>query len=99
MRMHSAATAGKLARKSGRGTGQGPRPASIGTNHTLPTKMAARYTGGLWVGKYLKTATYQRVTREASAAIGEICARQCRVESFEAHARSCDLRVERWRRR
>jgi sulfopropanediol 3-dehydrogenase len=72
---------------------------TIGTNHILPTGRAARYTGGLWVGKFLKTATYQRVTREASAAIGEICARQCRVENFEAHARSCDLRVERWRSR
>jgi sulfopropanediol 3-dehydrogenase len=70
---------------------------TIGTNHILPTGRAARYTGGLWVGKYLKTVTYQRVTRGASAAIGEICARQCRVENFEAHARSCDLRVKRWR--
>ena len=72
---------------------------TIGTNHILPTGRAARYTGGLWVGKYLKTVTYQRATREASAAIGEICARQSRVENFEAHARSCDLRVERWRSR
>ena len=72
---------------------------TTGTNHILPTGRTARYTGGLWVGKYLKTATYQRATREASAAIGEICARQCRVENFEAHARSCDLRVERWRSR
>jgi sulfopropanediol 3-dehydrogenase len=72
---------------------------TIGTNHILPTQRAARYTGGLWVGKYLKTVTYQRATREASAAIGEICARQCRVENFEAHARSCDLRVERWANR
>jgi sulfopropanediol 3-dehydrogenase len=72
---------------------------TIGTNHILPTGRAARYTGGLWVGKYLKTVTYQRATREASAAIGEICARQCRLENFEAHARSCDLRVERWRGR
>jgi sulfopropanediol 3-dehydrogenase len=70
---------------------------TIGTNHILPTGGAARYTGGLWVGKYLKTLTYQRATREASAEIGEVCARQCRVEKFEAHARSCDLRVERWR--
>ena len=70
---------------------------TIGTNHILPTGRAARYTGGLWIGKYLKTVTYQRVTRGASAAIGEICARQCRVENFEAHARSCDLRVKRWR--
>lgn len=72
---------------------------TIGTNHILPTQRAARFTGGLWVGKYLKTVTYQRTTREASAAIGEICARQCRVENFEAHARSCDLRVERWANR
>jgi sulfopropanediol 3-dehydrogenase len=72
---------------------------TIGTNHILPTGRAARYTGGLWVGKYLKTVTYQRATQEASAAIGEICARQSRVENFEAHARSCDLRVERWRSR
>jgi sulfopropanediol 3-dehydrogenase len=72
---------------------------TIGTNHILPTGRAARYTGGLWVGKYLKTVTYQRATREASAVIGEICARQSRVENFEAHARSCDLRVERWRSR
>jgi sulfopropanediol 3-dehydrogenase len=72
---------------------------TIGTNHILPTGGAARYTGGLWVGKYLKTVTYQRVAPEASAAIGEIAARQSRVEGFEAHARSCDLRVERWRSR
>jgi sulfopropanediol 3-dehydrogenase len=70
---------------------------TIGTNHILPTGRAARYTGGLWVGKYLRTVTYQRVTREASAAIGDISARLSRVEGFEAHARSCDLRVERWR--
>jgi len=69
---------------------------TIGTNHILPTGRAARYTGGLWVGKYLKTVTYQRATREASVEIGEICARQCRIENFEAHARSCDLRVDRW---
>ena len=72
---------------------------TIGTNHILPTGRAARYTGGLWVGKYLKTVTYQRATQEASAVIGEISARQSRVENFEAHARSCDLRVERWRSR
>jgi sulfopropanediol 3-dehydrogenase len=70
---------------------------TIGTNHILPTGRAARYTGGLWVGKYLRTVTYQRVTREASAVIGDISARLSRVEGFEAHARSCDLRVERWR--
>jgi sulfopropanediol 3-dehydrogenase len=71
---------------------------TIGTNHILPTARAARYTGGLWVGKYLKTVTYQRATREASGEIAEICARQCRLENFEGHARSCDLRAERWRR-
>jgi sulfopropanediol 3-dehydrogenase len=72
---------------------------TIGTNHILPTGRAARYTGGLWVGKYLKTVTYQRVTPEASAAIAEISSRLSRIEGFEAHARSCDLRVERWRSR
>jgi sulfopropanediol 3-dehydrogenase len=67
---------------------------TIGTNHVLPTSRAARYTGGLWVGKFLKTVTHQEVRDPAtSARIGEICARQCRVEGFEAHARSCDVRV------
>jgi sulfopropanediol 3-dehydrogenase len=67
---------------------------TIGTNHVLPTAGAARYSGGLWVGKYLKTVTHQEVrSQEATARIGEICARQCRVEGFEAHARSCDVRV------
>jgi sulfopropanediol 3-dehydrogenase len=67
---------------------------TIGTNHVLPTSGAARYSGGLWVGKFLKTVTHQEVrTAEASAEIGEICARQCRVEGFEGHARSCDVRV------
>jgi sulfopropanediol 3-dehydrogenase len=66
----------------------------IGTNHTLPTRGAARYTGGLWVGKYLKTVTYQEVTSAASsAALGELCGRASRVESFEGHARSGDVRV------
>jgi sulfopropanediol 3-dehydrogenase len=69
---------------------------TTGTNHILPTGRAARYTGGLWVGTYLKTVTYQRATPEASAEIGAVCARQCRIENFEAHARSCDLRVDRW---
>jgi len=69
---------------------------TIGTNHVLPTAGAARYTGGLWVGKFLKTVTYQECTPEASVAIGEVCARQCRVENFEAHARSCDVRVRRF---
>lgn len=69
---------------------------TIGTNHILPTAGAARYTGGLWVGKFLKTVTYQRCTPEASLQIGEICARQCRIENFEGHARSCDVRVQRY---
>ena len=66
----------------------------IGTNHTLPTRGAARYTGGLWVGKYLKTVTYQEVTdRAASAMLGELCGRAARVEYFEGHARSGDVRA------
>lgn len=66
----------------------------IGTNHTLPTRGAARYTGGLWVGKYLKTVTYQEVTDPASsAALGELCGRTARVELFEGHARSGDVRA------
>jgi sulfopropanediol 3-dehydrogenase len=70
---------------------------TIGTNHVLPTAGAARYTGGLWVGKFLKTVTHQEVRDPAAAAeIGEICARQCRVEGFEGHARSCDVRVEKF---
>jgi sulfopropanediol 3-dehydrogenase len=70
---------------------------TIGTNHVLPTSGAARYTGGLWVGKFLKTVTHQEVREPASSArIGEICARQCRVEGFEGHARSCDVRVEKF---
>jgi sulfopropanediol 3-dehydrogenase len=68
----------------------------IGTNHTLPTRRAARYTGGLWVGKFIKTVTYQKVSPQATAHIGEIGARLCRVENFEGHARQCDLRVERY---
>jgi sulfopropanediol 3-dehydrogenase len=66
----------------------------IGTNHTLPTRGAANYTGGLWVGKYLKTVTYQEVTDPAvSAALGELCGRAARVEFFEGHARSGDVRA------
>lgn len=66
----------------------------IGTNHTLPTRGAANYTGGLWVGKYLKTVTYQEVTDQAaSAALGELCGRAARVELFEGHARSGDIRA------
>jgi sulfopropanediol 3-dehydrogenase len=66
----------------------------IGTNHVLPTRGAARYTGGLWVGKYLKTVTYQEVTDPSSSALlGEVCGRAARVELFEGHARSGDLRA------
>ncbi|MEU6407822.1 histidinol dehydrogenase [Microbispora sp. NPDC046933] len=66
----------------------------IGTNHVLPTRRAARYTGGLWVGKYLKTVTYQEVTDPVSSArLGEICGRASRVELFEGHARSGDIRA------
>ncbi len=68
----------------------------IGTNHTLPTKLAARYTGGLWVGKFIKTVTYQRCTEEASAVIGEYCSRLCAIENFWAHKRQADLRVRRY---
>ncbi|RDL31063.1 Histidinol dehydrogenase [Venustampulla echinocandica] len=66
----------------------------IGTNHVLPTRGAARYTGGLWVGKYLKTVTYQEVTSDkASGELGRLCGRAARVENFEGHARSGDLRA------
>ncbi len=69
----------------------------IGTNHTLPTRGAARYTGGLWVGKYLKTVTYQEVVDPgASAALGELCGRAARVELFEGHARSGDVRAAKY---
>jgi sulfopropanediol 3-dehydrogenase len=68
----------------------------IGTNHTLPTRKAARYTGGLWVGKFLKTCTYQRVAREASAMIGEYCSRLCELEGFMGHKEQADIRVRRY---
>ena len=68
----------------------------IGTNHTLPTKKAGRYTGGLWVGKFIKTVTYQRVTEEASAVIGEYGSRLCDLEGFMGHKEQCDLRVRRY---
>ena len=68
----------------------------IGTNHTLPTKKAARYTGGLWVGKFLKTVTYQEVSPEATAMIGEYCSRLCAIENFAAHKEQADLRVRRY---
>lgn len=69
---------------------------TIGTNHILPTNRAARYTGGLWVGKYLKTVTYQRCTPEASVVIGKNCAKICDIEGFAGHKRQATLRVERY---
>lgn len=69
----------------------------IGTNHTLPTMRAARYSGGLWVGKFLKTCTYQRITSdEASAMLGEKCARLCLMEGFAGHAEQANIRVRRY---
>ncbi|MEZ5652154.1 MAG: histidinol dehydrogenase [Burkholderiaceae bacterium] len=69
----------------------------IGTNHTLPTRRAGRYTGGLWVGKYLKTHSYQRiVTDEAAAMIGEVGSRLCMLEGFVGHAEQCNIRVRRY---
>lgn len=72
----------------------------IGTNHTLPTNKAARYTGGLWVGKFIKTCTYQRVTTdEASALIGEYCSRLCHMENFAGHGEQANIRVRRYGKR
>lgn len=69
----------------------------IGTNHTLPTKKAGRYTGGLWVGKFLKTHSYQKVlTDEASALVGEYCSRLCMLEGFVGHAEQANVRVRRY---
>jgi len=69
----------------------------IGTNHTLPTKKAGRYTGGLWVGKFLKTHSYQRVTTdEAAAKIGAVGSRLCHLEGFVGHAEQCNIRVRRY---
>ncbi|MDF1790396.1 MAG: histidinol dehydrogenase [Thalassobaculaceae bacterium] len=69
----------------------------IGTNHTLPTMKAARYTGGLWVGKFMKTCTYQRVlSDEASVKIGEVCSRLCALEGFAGHKEQADIRVRRY---
>ena len=69
----------------------------IGTNHTLPTNRNARYTGGLWVGKFLKTCTYQKVlTDEASATMGEYCSRLCHMENFAGHGEQANLRVRRY---
>jgi len=69
---------------------------AIGTNHILPTSRAARYTGGVWVGKFLKTCTYQRMTPAASREIGEVTERQCRREKMLAHAITARVRVERY---
>ena len=72
----------------------------IGTNHTLPTNKNARYTGGLWVGKFLKTCTYQRIlTDAASAQIGEVCSRLCHMENFAGHGEQANLRVRRYGKR
>jgi sulfopropanediol 3-dehydrogenase len=68
----------------------------IGTNHTLPTRRAGRYTGGLWVGKFIKTVTYQRCTPEASALIGSYGSRLCAIERFWGHKEQADLRVRRY---
>ena len=69
---------------------------SIGTNHILPTSRAARYTGGVWVGKFLKTVTYQRMTPEASRLVGEVTERQCRIEKMLAHGLTARMRVDRY---
>lgn len=69
----------------------------IGTNHVLPTRKAARYTGGLWVGKFLRTVTYQEVKDpKASGELGRLCGRAARAEFFEGHARSGDLRAHKF---
>jgi sulfopropanediol 3-dehydrogenase len=68
----------------------------IGTNHILPTKRSARYTGGLWVGKFMKTLTYQECTPEASVVIGDYCSRLCAIEHFWAHKEQADLRLRRY---
>ena len=68
----------------------------IGTNHTLPTLGAARYTGGLWVGKFLKTCTYQEITPQAAVKVGEYCSRLCAIERFWGHKEQADLRLRRY---
>ena len=68
----------------------------IGTNHTLPTNKAARYTGGLWVGKFVKTCSYQRITKAASVHIGEYCSRLCALEGFMGHKEQADIRLRRY---
>jgi sulfopropanediol 3-dehydrogenase len=82
----------------GEGTGVSYGDKVIGTNHVLPTRRAARYTGGLWVGKFLKTVTYQEIVDPGSSAdLGEVLGRAARVELFEGHARSGDVRVAKVR--
>ena len=69
----------------------------IGTNHTLPTKKAGRYTGGLWVGKFIKTHTYQRIlTDEAATKVAEYCSRLCILEGFVGHAEQANIRIRRF---
>ncbi|MCY4165560.1 MAG: histidinol dehydrogenase [Gammaproteobacteria bacterium] len=68
----------------------------IGTNHTLPTRKASRYTGGLWAGKFIKTCTYQRITEQASVEIGEYCSRLCALEGFAGHKEQADIRLRRY---
>ena len=69
----------------------------IGTNHTLPTRKNARFTGGLWVGKFIKTCTYQKVlTDAASVMVGEYCSRLCAIEGFAGHKEQADIRVRRY---
>jgi len=71
----------------------------IGTNHTLPTKKAARYTGGLWVGKFIKTCTFQHITEEASVVVGNYCSRLCAVEGFSGHKEQADIRLRRYEKK
>jgi len=69
----------------------------IGTNHTLPTQTAGRYTGGLWVGKFIKTHTYQHISKEASVEIADYCSRLCGYENFAGHKEQADVRLRRWK--
>jgi sulfopropanediol 3-dehydrogenase len=69
---------------------------TIGTNHILPTSRAARYTGGVWVGKFLKTCTYQRMTKAASVEVAEVTERQCLLENMQAHAITARVRIDRY---
>jgi sulfopropanediol 3-dehydrogenase len=69
---------------------------TIGTNHILPTSRAARYTGGVWAGKFLKTCTYQRMTPAASVEVAQVTERQCLLENMLAHAITAPVRIERY---